>query len=759
MPSILARFHRLLPPISQNEQVVLDAGDVWWEGELFRGQPNWRQLYDMPKPVLTVEEKSFLDNQVQTLCAMLDDWKIVNEDREISPEVWAYLKKEKFLGLTIDKAYGGLGFSPLAHSHIITSISSRSSSVGISVMVPNALGVGEFIQHHGTEAQKTYYLPKLVTGEEIPAFALTSTTAGSDAGNLPDTGIVCKGVYDGVEVLGIKLNWEKRYITLAPMATILGLAFKLYDPDHLLGKAHNVGITLCLIPTHLPGVEIGKRHYPAGLAFLNGPTSGKDVFLPLDLVIGGPENCGRGWKALMEGLAGGRGISLPAFSTAGAKVAFRSTGAYAALRQQFQTPIGAFEGVMESLSRIGGLTYLCEATRYFNLIALSQGIRPALGAAISKYHITEMARQVVNDAMDIHGGRAIQWGPRNYLASWYQTLPVSITVEGANILTRNMIIFGQGALRCHPFMKDEIVAAADSDKEHGALRFDTLFCKHLGYSISNFARTFVYGLTGGHFISIQKIDSSHGVSKEGEARSSPLVKTNTRTSNDKLSPYYKQLTRMSTALAFATDVVSACFGGQLKRKEQFSARIGDVLSQIYLASAVIKYFHDQGRPEEDMPFVVWSLEKCFFAIQTAFDGLSQNLSPRWLGCLVYRTIFPWGASYYPPQDILGHEIAAAMQKTSEQRDRITEFCVVGKDKHDALRRIEDALKASEETALLRQRLQEIVQELGIPRHVVLSEQIETISKTEVFSEQELSALRRFAALHADAMKVDVFDKL
>jgi acyl-CoA dehydrogenase len=761
MPAILARFRRLLPPISQSEQAVLDAGDVWWEGDLFRGQPNWRTLRDMPKPELTGEERAFLDNQVQMLCDMLDDWKIVNEEREISPAVWAYIKAEKFLGLTIDKAYGGLGFSPLAHSHIITMISSRSSSVGISVMVPNSLGTGEFIQQYGTQAQKTHYLPKLVTGEEIPAFALTSTTAGSDAGNLPDTGVVCKGVYEEKETLGIRLNWEKRYITLAPMATLLGLAFKLYDPEGLLGKTQNMGITLCLVPTDLPGVDIGKRHYPAGLAFLNGPTCGKDVFVPLDFVIGGPDNCGKGWKILMEGLGGGRGISLPAFSTAGAKLAFRATGAYAALREQFQTSIGTFEGVMESLSRIAGLTYLCEATRYFNLVALSQHIKPALGAAISKYHMTEMVRQVVNDAMDVHGGRAIQWGPRNYLASWYQTLPIAITVEGANILTRNMIIFGQGALRCHPFVRDEIAAASDPDEAHGTLRFDILFCRHLGYSVSNFARTFMYGLTGGRICpSTLKIWGKEmpSVSQGNAPADVPAVpKGATDKKSSKLDAYCRQLTRMSTALAFVADVVTARFGGELKRKEQFSARIGDVLSQLYLASAVIKYFYDQGEPEEDMPFVAWSLERCLFAMQTAFHSLCHNLIPRWLGCMVYRIIFPWGASYCPPTDALGHQIAAVMLKNSEQRDRITEFCYIGKDKNDALGRMENALKAFEETTVLRQKVREAAQGLGVPRHVILSDQIEQVAQAGLLSESEHHTLREFAVWQADAMKVDVFN--
>jgi acyl-CoA dehydrogenase len=731
MPWIIKRFRRLLPPISKSEQAVLDAGDVWWEGDLFCGTPDWQKLCDMPKPELSKEEQAFLDNQVETLCAMLDEWKMVYEDRQIPTEVWDYLKKEKFLGLVIEKKYGGLGFSHLAHSHIITKISSRSSSVAITVMVPNSLGTGEFIQQYGTEAQKEKYLPKLVTGEEIPAFALTSTTAGSDAGNLPDSGVICKDTYNGEEVLGIRLNWDKRYITLAPMATVLGLAFKLSDPQQLLGEQKNLGITLCVVPTDLPGVEIGKKHSPGGLAFLNGPTRGKDVFVPIDFVIGGADNCGKGWKILMEGLAGGRGVSLPALSTGGAKVAYRATGAYAALREQFRTPIGNFEGVMESLARIGGLTYICEATRYFNLIALEQGIKPSLGSAISKYHITEMARKIVNDAMDVHGGRTVQFGPRNYLGSIYQTLPVAITVEGANILTRNMIIFGQGAMRCHPFVRDEIAAVTDADEQHGALRFDTLLCKHIGYGISNFIKTFIYGLSGGFFISTK--------------------------ANDELSKYYRQLTRMSVALSFVADVMSARFGGALKRKEQFSARVGDVLSQLYLASAVIKYYHDQGRPETDRPFVLWALENGLADIQTAFDGLCHNLTPRWLGRIMYRMIFPWGISYHPPKDELGHEIALSMLKNSQQRDRMTEFCYIGKNQTDPLGRLEHALQASEEIGPLRDKLQQVVEKLGIPRHTILSEQIQQVAKSGELSAEELKALTEFEKLYTDALKVDEFN--
>jgi acyl-CoA dehydrogenase len=714
-PRVLAWFCKALPPIHATERIALEAGEVVWEKELFCGKPDWKVLSSMPASSLTSEETAFLENQVEMLCQQLDDWTSVQTDKNLSPAVWAYLKKEGFFGLQIPTAYGGRGFSVWAHAYIITKIASRSVSAGITVMVPNALGPAEFLQHYGTDAQKSYYLPRLARGEEIPAFALTGVEAGSDATAIPDTGIVCRGIYQGKEVIGLRLNWNKRYITLAPIATVLGLAFKMYDPDHLLGEEEELGITVCLLPTDLVGVEIGARHAPAGLAFLNGPTQGKDVFISLDCIIGGVEMAGQGWHMLMDCLARGRGISLPALSVASAQLCYRMTGAYALLREQFHHPIGSFEGVADILGRIGGLTYLSEATRHLTLSALAQGIKPALGAAITKYHLTEMMRVIVNDAMDVHGGHAIQLGPHNYLGLLYQSLPVSITVEGANILTRNLIIFGQGALRCHPFVHAEMNAAALEDKTEGVQRFDALFCRHLGYSFHQAARVFIYGLTGGLNIAGPK---------------------NT-----------KQLTRMSAALAFISDISFLRLGKDLKRKEAISARLGDVLSFLYLASAVLKYHQDQGKPAEDAVFVQWTLAHCLYHIQKAFEGALFNFSPLWLGRLLYRFIFPWGSAYRPPADTLTRDIARRMMQPSAQRDRLTQFCYVGKNEEEATGRIELAFQAEA-------KMREICALHHIPLEGSLIAQLHRLKKKEVFSVSELASLERFLYLRDKALAVD-----
>lgn len=729
---ILKYFQKMLPPISKTESEALEAGDVWWEAELFRGNPDWNKLMAMPKLSLTGVEQSFLENEVETLCAMLDDWQIV-QNKQLPPEVWEYVKREGFLGLAIPKEYGGHGFSTLAHSHIVTKIASRSISVAVSVMVPNALGPAEFLQHFGTLEQKQYYLPRLANGKEIPAFALTSPEAGSDASNIPDTGIVCTGVYESAEMIGIRLNWDKRYITLAPVATLLGIAFKMYDPEHLLGEQENIGITLALVPTQLSGVEIGKRHIPSGLAFLNGPVRGKDVFIPLDFIIGGASMRGKGWGMMMEALAIGRGISLPAMGTAVAKLSTRMTGAYSSLREQFGVSIGQFEGIAAVLARIGGLTYLCEATRLFTLSALEQQFKPALAAAITKYHVTEMARVIVNDAMDIHAGRGIQMGPRNYLALMYQALPISITVEGANILTRNLIIFGQGAIRCHPFIQEEIAAASETDPTLRLQKFDQLLLKHMGYVISHFAKTFAYGLTGGFFIS------------------SPV--------RGELSRYYGQLTRMSTALAFTADMVLAVCGDELKRKEQLSARLGDVLSYLYLASAVLKYYHNQENPIEDLPFVRWSVETCLFHIQMAFTEVMYNFKPKWLGKLLNFIIFPWGKKHYKPQDDTEWQIAAILMRSSKQRDRLTEYCYVGKEPQDITGRMEAALAAQEEAKHARIKLREAIAHKKISKHQTLYQQIETARQLGILNADELTLLQHFAALRWDAIQVDEFTEL
>ncbi|MEJ2114680.1 MAG: acyl-CoA dehydrogenase [Gammaproteobacteria bacterium] len=546
---MLAYVNKILPPMSDTEREAIEAGTAWWEAELFRGNPEWDQLLNHQVSELSAEEQAFLDGPVNELCSMIDDWEVTHELHDLSPKTWEFIKKNKFLGMIIPKKYGGLEFSAIAHSSVVMKISSRSGTAGVSVMVPNSLGPAELLLHYGTYEQKDYYLPRLAVGEEIPCFALTGPSAGSDAGAIPDTGVVCKGMHDGKEVLGLRLNWEKRYITLGPIATVLGLAFKAYDPDGLLSDKEDLGITCALIPTTTPGVEIGNRHNPLNSAFQNGPNWGKDVFIPMDWIIGGQEQIGKGWRMLVECLSVGRGISLPAFGTGSGKFASYMTGAYAAIRKQFNVPIGKFEGVEEALTRIGGLTYMMEAGRRLTASAIDHGEKPSVVTAILKYHNTEGMRQVINDAMDVHGGRGICIGPSNYLARAYQSIPISITVEGANILTRSLIIFGQGAMRCHPYLIEEVTAASLENKEEGLQRFDQALFKHLGYAVSNGARSFVYGLTRSR-LAPSPI--------EGPTRG-----------------YFKRLARMCASYAFVSDFAMLFLGGGLKRKEKLSGRFAD----------------------------------------------------------------------------------------------------------------------------------------------------------------------------------------
>ncbi|MEQ1778004.1 MAG: acyl-CoA dehydrogenase, partial [Nitrosomonas sp.] len=599
---ILKLFRKMLPQISQTEQEALDAGTVWWEGDLFSGKPDWKKMLAYPKPTLTAEEQAFLDGPVEQLCAMLDEWKITHELKDLPPEVWQFIKEKGFFSLIIPKQYGGYGFSALAHSEVVMKIGSRSGTAAVTVMVPNSLGPAELLLHYGTEQQKEYYLPRLAKGLEVPCFALTSPEAGSDAGAMPDFGIVCRGEFEGrSDVLGMRLTWEKRYITLGPVATILGLAFKLYDPDRLLGGNEDLGITLALIPTKTPGVNIGRRHYALNAAFQNGPNSGKDVFIPMDWVIGGQEGIGQGWRMLMNCLAAGRAISLPATSVGAAKLAARTSGAYSRVRTQFKTPIGFFEGIEEALARIGGNTYMMDAARVMTAGAVDLGEKPSVVSAIVKYHLTERGRQAVNDAMDIHGGKGICIGPRNYLGRTYQHIPVSITVEGANILTRNMIIFGQGAIRCHPFLLKEIIAAHDKNEQRASLTFDEAITGHVMFTVRNTLNSLIYGLLGQHI--------------EHNAPDNCAPET---------VGYYRQLTRFSASFACVADIGLMVLGGSLKRKERLSARLGDILSMLYLCSATLKRFEEDGRPESDLPLLHWSMQDALYRLQQAFDEFLSN---------------------------------------------------------------------------------------------------------------------------------------
>lgn len=727
---LVQRLKKRMPPISDSERIAIESGDIWWEKDLFRGQPKWKKLLSIPKPHLTGEEQAFLDNQVHTVCSMATDWEIVNDRQDLPEAMWDYFKKERFFGLIIPKEYGGHGFSALAHSTIVTKIATHSLTMAVDMMVPNSLGPAELLLHYGTAEQKQYYLPRLANGEEIPCFALTGPEAGSDAGSITDSGIVCYGDYHGKKVLGMRLTWNKRYITLAPVATVLGLAFRLYDPENLLGENVDLGITLCLVPTSHPGVEIGNRHYPLRLAFLNGPTHGEDVFVPLDWIIGGVEKIGQGWRMLMECLSIGRSISLPALSTACGKLCYRVTGAYSRLRKQFNLPIAKFEGVEEALSYIGGFNYMLEATRVMTAGAIDLGIKPAIASAIAKYHMTEMARKVMDHAMDIHGGHAIQAGPRNPLVLLYTAAPIGVTVEGANILTRNLIIFGQGAIRCHPYILKEISLLSDSNTEENLNQIDRLLLSHMGYVIGNIARCFVRGLTGGLLI----FSPIHGP----------------------ISRYYRQLTRMSGALALLSDICMMTLGGNLKRKERISARLGDILSQLYIGSAVLKYFNDEGKPKSDIDYVKWSIQTCLADIQIACDDLLNNFPIPFLGKILRGIIFPWGTSYHKPKDSLAHRIVLPMLQPSDLRDRLTRDCYISTQNDDPLHRIEEALTEVEQIDPLWKKFLGAIRDGIIPAYYNLDTQLQMAVAKKILTENEKHALNEFLMLHHEIIRVNEF---
>ena len=726
----LAAFRKALPPMSSTEREAIEAGTVWWDAELFAGNPNWDKLLAIRFPTLTADEQAFLDGPVEELCAMLDDWLITDSLRDLPEPVWRFLKDYRFFGMIIPEEYGGLGFSALAHSCVVVKIASRSVSAAVTVMVPNSLGPAELLLHYGTKAQKDQHLPGLANGSEIPCFALTGPEAGSDAGAIPDVGVVCRGEFDGEDIIGIRLNWDKRYITLGPVATLLGLAFKLHDPDNLIGDDGEPGITVALIPTATPGVTIGRRHRPMDQAFFNGPNQGKDVFIPVDWIIGGPDMAGKGWMMLMESLAAGRSISLPALSTGSGKVASRVTGAYAAIRRQFKTPVGQFEGVQEALARIGGNAYLMEATRIMTAGAIDLGEKPSVISAIAKYHLTERMRQVVNDAMDIHGGRGICVGPRNYLAGAYQGVPIGITVEGANILTRSLIIFGQGAIRCHPYVLKEMEAAADSDPVSSLREFDRNLFAHIGFTVSNAARAFVLGLTGARFIS-------------------PPVPGS-------IGDYYRQFSRMSAALAISADVAMLLYGGRLKRLERLSARLGDVLSFLYLASAALKRFEDQGRQQADRPLLHWVCRDALHQIQTAFDELFGNLPNRLAGKLLRNLVFPTGLAYQAPNDANDRRVARLLLRPSAARDRLTDGIYLG-TAEDPIGRVEDALLKATAAESAMRKMQRAAR-TGALRGASTTDKMDYALRTGIISERESLDLKAAETAREEAIRVDDFPR-
>lgn len=662
---MLAMFRKLMPRVSKTEKEALEAGTTWWDGELFSGSPDWRKITDLAAPELTKEEKAFLDGPVEELCDMLDEWRISHNDHDLPPKAWDFLKKKGLFGMIIPKKYGGLEFSTLAHSAVIVKLASKSITAAVTAMVPNSLGPGQLLLRYGTEGQKEYYLPRLASGEDIPCFALTSALAGSDTASMQDTGVICKGEFeDRKDVLGVRLNWDKRYITLAPVATLLGLAFRLYDPERLLGGQEELGITLALIPTTLPGVEVGRRHLPLDQAFMNGPTRGKDVFIPLAYIIGGREYAGQGWRMLMECLADGRSVSLPALAGGLGKLATRATTGYARIRKQFKVPLARFEGVEEALARIVGNTYAIEAVREMTAQAIDLGEKPSVVSAIVKYHCTERMRTILNDAMDVFGGTAICMGPKNLLGRYYESIPISITVEGANILTRSLIIFGQGIVRCHPYLLAEMEAVQNINKTRGLRDFDRTLFSHAGFVVSNIVRTFLLAFTEGHLTRV----AVKGYGKR----------------------YARQIVRMSSALAFVSDFTLMLLGGSLKRKEKLSARLGDVLSQLYIASAAIKRFENQGRNDEDRVLLDWVCRDSLHVAQEKLADFLDNFPNRFFAWFMRFIIFPNGRTFLSPDDRLGNRVVKRMLEPTDARKRLTEGIFISDAPEDPLGRIENA---------------------------------------------------------------------
>ena len=727
----LRTYRRMLPSMSQTEKDALEAGTVWWDGELFTGGPNWEKLMSATVPKLSAEEQAFIDGPCEDLCRQIDDWDITHRRADLPPHVWDFIKSRGFFAMIIPKKYGGLEFSAYAHSSVLVKLSSKSGVVASTVAVPNSLGPAELLLHYGTEEQKAHYLPRLARGEEVPCFALTGPRAGSDAGSIPDTGVVCKGMYEGREIVGVKLNFSKRYITLAPVATVIGLAFKLFDPDRLLGNERTeYGITCALIPRTTPGVTIGRRHFPLNNPFQNGPIQGKDVFVPLDVLIGGVKMAGQGWRMLVEQLSVGRCISLPSSATGAAKAAVFATGAYARIRRQFNTSVGNFEGVAEVLARMTGHTYIMDAARSVTAGAIDGGEKPSVPAAMLKYHLTEMARTVADDAMDIHGGKGICLGPKNYLGRGYQMVPVAITVEGVNLLTRSLIIFGQGAIRCHPFVLKEMEAARDKDKRRGVKAFDAALFGHMGFAISNSVRSLVMALTLARFSRVPESGSTQR--------------------------YFQHINRFSASFAFATDVAMLSLGGYLKKKESLSARLGDVLSSMYLASMVLKHYDNQGQPEEDLPLVEWACRNLLYKAQEQLHSFLRNFPNRFLAAFMRFFIFPRGRTYSAPSDPLGQRIVDTILHTSVTRDRVTNGVYRTVEPNNPLGLLHEALVLADSAEPLEKRVRVDGVKTGKVTALDLPGQIQQSLAAGILSETEAAVLRDYDRRVMDLINVDDF---
>ncbi|EIK60604.1 MULTISPECIES: acyl-CoA dehydrogenase [Pseudomonas] len=725
-------FQKVLPPMSETERDAIDAGTVWWDGELFSGRPDWDKLLAYPKAQLTEEEQAFIDGPTEELCAMVSDWEI-GQAMDLPPQAWEHIKTHGFFALIIPKEYGGKGFSAYAHSQVAMKLATRSGDLASTVMVPNSLGPAELLLHYGTEEQRNHYLPRLARGDDIPCFALTGPLAGSDAGAMPDTGVICKGEWEGKETLGLRLNWEKRYITLGPVATLLGLAFKAHDPDHLLGEEEDLGISLALIPTDTPGVEIGRRHLPLGAAFMNGPNSGKDVFIPLEYLIGGQEMLGKGWMMLMNCLSVGRSISLPAVGTGAAKFTSLVTGQYAQVREQFNVPLSAFEGIQEALARIGGNAWLMDSARMLTANAVDLGEKPSVLSAILKYHLTERGRECISHAMDVHGGKGIIMGPNNYLGRNWQGAPIFITVEGANILSRNLMIFGQGAIRCHPFVLKEMALAGREDHDQALKEFDGLLMQHIGFAVSNAASTLVLNLGLGHFEKAPGNRLSQG--------------------------YFRALNRQAAAFALLADLSMMLLGGELKRRERLSARLGDVLSHMYLASAALKRYHDLDSPDHLEPLFAWAMEESLGESERALDELLSNFPNKVLGCLLRVIVFPFGRRHTGPSDALDAEVAAVIGRA--KGDPTLEELLAGcyrpqsaEDPVGALQHAYDLLGASHP---LQKKLHSALKS-GQVKPVAGEHAIDAALQAGVLQPAEAQTLRDAEAARRKVIDVDDFSK-
>ncbi|MES2105574.1 MAG: acyl-CoA dehydrogenase [Pseudomonadota bacterium] len=735
-PAVFRLFKQILPHMSDTERDALEAGTTWWDAELFSGKPQWDKLLALPQSRLSDEERAFLDNEVDALCDMVNDWETTQVWQDLPPQAWQFIKDKGFLGMIIPRRYGGKEFSAYMHSQVIMKLASRCSALGVSVMVPNSLGPAELLLHYGTEEQKNYYLPRLAKGIEVPCFALTSPYAGSDAAAIPDIGVVCRENFNGIDTLGFRVTWHKRYITLGPIATLLGLAFKAADPDKLLGADNDLGTTCALIPTRHQGVVAGRRHWPLNAVFQNGPTSGENVFIPMEWVIGGQAQIGKGWRMLMECLAAGRAISLPSSNVGSSKFVVRGTSAYVAFRKQFHAPIGKFEGVQEALARMGGNLYMMDAVRKISALAIDSGEKPAVISAIAKYHVTERARIIVNNGMDIAGGKGICMGPNNFLARAYQQVPIAITVEGANILTRCLIIFGQGAIRCHPFVLREMNATAEPDAHQGLHDFDDAFFGHVSFVFANLARSIVYGFTGGH------------------AAPAP------QQAGDDVERYYQAVNRLSSVFALLTDVSMFVLGGSLKRRESISARLGDVLAQMYLISCTLKRFEDEGEQEEDLPYVHWSIQDALHQAQEALLGVLENFPNAWIAGVLRFLVFPFGRPYRKPSDALGSEVAVAMQVAGDSRDRLLADIFMSKIGADPGSYGETALQMLPQVESIEQRLKQAVREGSLdpmPQSFIDMQQwISYAADKGAIDGMEQSVLAEFASYGNQVVQVDDF---